>query len=81
MAKQIDFNKHIWEGRTVGNFINELEPTFRLIMLDRSHIKPFRTKEQIKKWCCDFQPYYKKPIKEVIDYFCDIAKNDYGLDL
>ncbi len=60
MAKQIDFNKHIWEGWTVGNFINELEPTFRLIMSDRSHIQPFRTKEQIKKWCCDFQPYYKK---------------------
>lgn len=65
----INLNKHIWEGWTVGNFINELEPTFNLIMGGGSWQKPFTTKEQVKEWCKDNQPYYKKHIPEVVNYF------------
>jgi hypothetical protein len=67
-------DKHIWEGWTVGNFIDELEPTFNMIMKGNSWQKPFKTKEEIKNWCKDNQPFYKKPIKEVNDYFIKKAK-------
>ena len=30
--KKIDFNKHIWEGWTVGDFIADLEPQIQVIM-------------------------------------------------
>lgn len=67
---KINFEKHIWEGWTVQDFINELEPTFDMIMGDHSCWKPqFKTREDVKSWCMDNQPYYKKYIKEVVDYF------------
>lgn len=30
--KKINFNKHIWEGWTVGDFIADLEPQIQVIM-------------------------------------------------
>lgn len=65
----INLNKHIWEGWTVQSFINELEPTFERIMENGSWQKPFKTKEEVKKWCMDNQPYYKKHIPDVVNYF------------
>lgn len=70
--KEIDLNKHIWEGWRVKDFINELEPT--LDYMYKNHIswgndKPFMTKEEIREWCKDNQPYYKKRIPEVSNYF------------
>ena len=67
-------NKHIWEGWTVQSFIDELEPTFNMIMDNQSWQKPFTSKEEIKKWCMDQQPYYKKHIPEVVNYFIKKAK-------
>lgn len=64
----IDFNKHIWEGWTVQDFINELQPSFDNVS-DR-----FTTRKEVKEWCMYEQPYYKKYIKEVVDYFCKRAK-------
>jgi len=72
MAK-INLDKHIGEGWTVGAFINELEPTFNMIMSGGSWKKPFKTKEEIKDWCMDNQPYYKKYIPEVVSYFASKA--------
>lgn len=66
---KVDFNKHIWEGWTVGMFIEELELTFNMIMGGQSCQKPFKTKEEVKKWCMDNQPYYKKHIPDVVNYF------------
>lgn len=66
---EIDFNKHIWEGWTVRDFINELESSVDLIMNNSSYIKPFTTKDELKKFCIENQPYYKKHIPEVVDYF------------
>jgi hypothetical protein len=68
MAK-INLDKHIWEGWTVGAFINDLEPMFDMIMRNQSHVKPFTTKQQVKEWCMDNQPYYKKYIPDVVNYF------------
>ena len=64
-------NKHIWEGWTVQDFINDLEPIFNEIQSNASNWqnKSFKTKEEVKKWCMDNQPYYKKYIPEVTDYF------------
>jgi len=65
----MDTTKHIWEGWTVQDFINELEPIFNMIMNNNSHIKKFTDKNTLKKWCIDNQPYYKKHIPEVYQYF------------
>lgn len=62
-------DRHIWEGWTVQNFIDELEPSFNQIMSEQSWQKPFKTKEELKKWCMENQPYYKKYIPEVCTYF------------
>jgi hypothetical protein len=72
MAK-VNLDKHIWEGWTVGAFINDLEWLFDMIMSGRSHVKPFTTKEQIKEWCKDNQPGYKKHVPDVVNYFVDRA--------
>ncbi len=58
--------KEIWEGWTVKDFINELEPIFDLMLSqDRDY---FKTRD-LKRWCMDNQPYYKRYIPEVYNYF------------
>ena len=69
-----DLNKYVWEGWTVQNFIDELEPMFSMIMEGRSWQKPFESKEELKKWCKDNQPYYKKHIPGVYNYFKQKAR-------
>ena len=64
-----NLNKHIYEGWRVQDFINELEPMFTMIMNKQSWHKPFTSKEELKNWCKDNQPYYKKHIPEVVNYF------------
>ncbi len=61
--------KHIWEGWLVQDFIDALEPTFNMIMDGNSWCVPFKTKADLKEWCKDNQPYYKKHIPEVYKYF------------
>jgi hypothetical protein len=54
-------DRHIWEGWTVNDFIRELEITFPY--------QKFQTKDEVKQWCKSEQPYYKKHIPEVANYF------------
>lgn len=61
--------KHIWEGWTVQDFIDELDWEFNRIMGNMSHNKPFTTREEVRQWCRDNQPYYKKHIPEVANHF------------
>jgi hypothetical protein len=56
-------DKHIWEGWTVGDFIDDIEYFF-----DGSGSR-CTSKKQLKKWVKDNQPYYKKHIPEVYNYF------------
>lgn len=63
-------NRHIWEGWTVQDFIDELEPSFDAL----TTWKPFKSAEDLKQWCKDNQPYYKKHIPEVYNYFKKKAK-------
>ena len=67
-------DRHIWEGWTVQNFIDELEPTFDMIMSRQSWHKPFKNSEELREWCKSNQPYYKKHIPEVFKYFLDKLK-------
>ena len=62
-------SRHVWEGWTVQAFINELEMIFDMIMANKSHVKPFKTKAEIKEWCRENQPGYKKHIPEVVKHF------------
>ena len=67
--KKINLDKHIWEGWTVGDFVDALEPGFNQIMRGDSWSSPLKSKVEIKKWCMDNQPYYKKHIPDVVSYF------------
>lgn len=64
-------DKHIWEGWTVGDFIDELELSFDTIQRSDGFWNKvgFKSKEQLKEWVKDNQPYYKKHIPEVYNYF------------
>lgn len=62
----INYEKHIWEGWTVRDFIEALE--VRLMYQD------FKNRDELKKWCMSEQPYYKKYIPEVVKHF-DIIVN------
>lgn len=65
----------VWEGWTVQDFIDDLEPQVDMIMRGESWMKPFESKTELVKYLKDAQPYYKKSIPGVNSYF---AKK-YGL--
>lgn len=65
----MNLNKHIWEGWRVQDFVSELEHVFEMIMSGMSWQKPFKDRDELKRWCMDNQPYYKKYIPEVVNYF------------
>lgn len=69
--KKIDYNKEVYEGWTVQDFIEELEDSIDMIMSDNSWNKPFKNKNELKKYCMDNQPYYKKYIPEVVEHFAN----------
>ena len=52
-------DKHIWEGWTVGDFIDDIEPTFNTIQRSDGFWNKvgFESKAQLKKWVKDNQPY------------------------
>ena len=64
-----NLNKHIWEGWTVQDFIDSLEPNLDMIQTNNSWQSPITDKNELKQWCMDNQPYYKKYIPEVVNYF------------
>lgn len=67
--KNIDYNKEVWEGWLVKDFIEALEDDISHIMADTSIIPPFKNKAELKKYCMENQPYYKKYVPEVVEYF------------
>nr|DAM51593.1 MAG TPA: hypothetical protein [Crassvirales sp.] len=69
--KNIDYNKYIWKGWTVQDFIEALEDDISYIMADTSIIPPFKNKDELKKYCMENQPYYKRYIPEVIEHFAN----------
>lgn len=71
MARKMEINldKEIWEGWTVRGFIKELQPELDAIMKGKAMIPPFESKLELKRWLREAQPYYKKEIPEVVEYF------------
>lgn len=69
--KNIDYNKEYWEGWLVKDFIEALEDDISNIMDDLSIIPPFKNKDELKKYCMENQPYYKKYIPEVVEHFAN----------
>lgn len=67
--KNIDYNKHIWEGWLVKDFIEELNDVVDIFVSNSNEFHSKITKEDLKKFIVDNQPYYKKEIPEVIEYF------------
>lgn len=65
------FSTHIWEGWTVCDFIEAIQPQADMIMAGQSWRKPFRSLAELETWCKDNQPYYKQTIPEVVQYFAD----------
>ena len=68
---KINRNKHIWEGWTVGDFIDDIEPMFDRVTSNGGNWMriTFESKQDLKNWLKDNQPYYKKHIPEVYRYF------------
>ena len=50
----------IWEGWTVQNFIDDLEPMIDMIMNYESFIEPFKTKKEISKYIRENQEIWAK---------------------
>lgn len=65
----MNMNREVYEGWTVRDFIEELEPLVQMLMTNNSFINPFNNKSELKQWLRDNQPYYKRDIPEVINYF------------
>ena len=64
-------NKHIWEGWRVIDFIESLQPSINMIYSNNSWQKPFKDRQELKEWCINNQPYYKKYIPEVVNYLAE----------
>lgn len=75
IARKYQFEKHIWEGWRVVDFIYELEPQLDSLMdfsESRAYCEPmFTTKGEIKDWIKNNLPYTTKALNEVTKYFVD----------
>ena len=60
---------HIYEGWRVIDFIEDLEPLVAQVMDGKSYINPIKTKKEMREFLKDNQPYYKKSIPKVNNYF------------
>lgn len=67
----MNLKRHVWEGWTVQDFIDDLEYMVTIIMNGQSIVSKFQSKEELKNWCKDNQPGYKKHIPEVVEYFAE----------
>ena len=48
---KINYKKEIWEGWTVQDFIDDLQPSLDIIMSGGSWKKPFQNKKELAQWC------------------------------
>lgn len=65
----MSMTQNIYEGWTPQDFVDELEPIADMIMRGEAITKPFKTKTELADWCADNQPFYKKKIPAVVNYF------------
>lgn len=67
---EINYNKHIWEGWRIKDFIDELEYAVDNLICNSIEFHITVTRKDIEKCCIDNQPYFKKVIPEVVEHFC-----------
>ncbi|GHU53559.1 hypothetical protein AGMMS49975_11930 [Clostridia bacterium] len=67
-----DLQREVWEGWTPQNFIDSLSKEISDIMTGLSFLDPFKTKEELNDYILNHQPYYKRPIPEVNEYFLNL---------
>lgn len=63
--------RHIWEGWCVEDFVDALKPQFEMIARRGFYIRSgdMDTRKQVEDWCKSNQPFYKKRVPEVTEYF------------
>lgn len=64
--------RNVWEGWRPIDFIKVLSDEICMIMSGRSWMKPFITEQEMIAYIKEHQPYYKKSIPEVNDYFVNL---------
>ena len=67
----INLNKEIWEGWKLIDFIEEIKEEINIFISNNKKRNKIITKEDLKKFCTEDQPYYKKYIAEVVNYFAN----------
>ena len=72
----LNYDREVCEGWTPRDFINAMKVEIATIMAGGSIHKPFKSKLELEVYLISNQPYYKKKIPEVIEYF----SNKYGLN-
>ena len=67
------FDKHIWEGWEVGDFIRYIENDLdRLMEYGQAYAEPlFKTKQELSDWIKSHLPYTIKAHRYVLKYFTD----------
>jgi hypothetical protein len=67
----MNLQRNVYEGWTPQMFIDELEVLFNMIQNNQSWMPKFTKDDtkRLKQWCIDTQPYYKKHVPEVFNYF------------
>jgi len=74
ICTKYQFNKHIWEGWEVGDFIRYIEDDLDRIMeygYGQFADPVFKTKEEITGWIRNNLPYTVKALRYVAKYFID----------
>ena len=58
-------DKHVWEGWTVGDFIDDIEPTFDMVNSGNAKNWSFPNKKAFKSWVADVQTHYRRNVKNL----------------
>ena len=72
----MDYDRNIYEGWTPRAFIERLLPQFDYVM--QAWNPPMKTRDDVKRWTASSQPYYKKPVPEVVSFFTNRMKEQHG---
>lgn len=67
-----NLQREVYEDWTIQDFIDALSNEIGQIMTGGSCIEPFKTKQEMIDYIVEHQPYYKKPIPEVNEYFANL---------
>lgn len=65
----MNYNKEIYEGWTVGAIIEYISGPMDMILTGNSWQAAPTNKKELAALIVDLQPYIKKEVPEVVDYF------------